>query len=207
MPRVETAVVPLGADDAAFTSHMLARAFFDDPLNVWLLPDERHRAAVLPGVFEAIVRGSVLFEASWTTADSILGSANWLPPGVIETTPEQNAATGLDAALAAVGDQASARAALAFPFLGSLRARGMPEDHWYLGLLGVEPIHQGLGIGGQLIAPGLALADAAAAPCYLETIRERNVPFYRAHGFRLLETGELPGDGPRYWTLRRDARA
>jgi hypothetical protein len=45
-------------------------------------------------------------------------------------------------------------------------------------------------------------ADAAGLPCYLETAKERNVAFYRAHGFDVLVEDTLP-DAFRYWTMRR----
>ena len=61
-------MVPLEADAAPEASRLLTRAFFDDPLNVWLFPDERHRASVLPIVFEAVVRGSAGWGAAWTTS-------------------------------------------------------------------------------------------------------------------------------------------
>ncbi len=199
-------MVPLEADAAPEASRLLTRAFFDDPLNVWLFPDERHRASVLPIVFEAVVRGSAGWGAAWTTSGEILGAASWMPPGILEMTAEESVETGFDAALGAMGAEGTAKAGLAFPFLGALRARDMPEDHWYLGLLGVEPNQQGTGIGSRLIAVGLALADQAKTPAYLETIKERNVEFYKAHGFRVMDSGDLPGGGPRYWTLRRDAR-
>jgi ribosomal protein S18 acetylase RimI-like enzyme len=60
----------------------------------------------------------------------------------------------------------------------------MPEPHWYLLIVGVDPELQGRGLGSALVAEGLARADEANAPCYLETSEERNLAFYERHGFR-----------------------
>jgi hypothetical protein len=51
----------------------------------------------------------------------------------------------------------------------------------------------------------LARADAAGVPCYLETAKERNVAFYRAHGFDVLVEDTIP-NAFRYWTMRRPPR-
>ena len=60
-----------------------------------------------------------------------------------------------------------------------------------------------LGLG---TAPVLAKADAAGLPCYLETMKTRNVPFYRKHGFEVIVEDDLPGGGFHFWTMRRDPR-
>ena len=61
--------------------------------------------------------------------------------------------------------------------------------------IGVDPDHQGLGIGRTLLARMLAAADAESAPVVLD-VRTDNVPartLYEAHGF------EIVGIRPRYY--------
>ena len=57
-----------------------------------------------------------------------------------------------------------------------------------------------------MIRPGLARADAAALPTSLETTKEANVAWYERHGFAVAATGQVSGDGVRYWVLRREPR-
>jgi ribosomal protein S18 acetylase RimI-like enzyme len=76
--------------------------------------------------------------------------------------------------------------------------------HWYLWGLGVEPSRQGQGIGGMLIQPVLARADASGLPCYLETMNEKNVPFYEKHGFKIVSDAEVPRHGLRVWAMLRE---
>jgi len=78
----------------------------------------------------------------------------------------------------------------------------MTAPRWYLMILGVNPPMQSQGIGGPLIAPVLARANAAGVLCYLETAKERNVAFYRAYGFEVLVDDTMP-NAFRYWTMRR----
>jgi ribosomal protein S18 acetylase RimI-like enzyme len=83
--------------------------------------------------------------------------------------------------------------------------RLVPEPHWYLMILGVDPPHQGRGVGGTLIRPTLARADAEGVRCYLETAKERNLAFYRRHGFEVAAEDDVP-DGPHVWMMTREPR-
>ena len=65
--------------------------------------------------------------------------------------------------------------------------------------IGVDPAHQGRGIGRALLRRMLAVADAEAAPVVLD-VRTDNVPartLYEAHGF------EVAGLRPRYYRPSR----
>jgi ribosomal protein S18 acetylase RimI-like enzyme len=58
--------------------------------------------------------------------------------------------------------------------LGEVRP---PEPHAYLHLLAVDPELRGRGLGGEVLAPGLAAARAAGLVACLETMSPANVPF------------------------------
>ena len=74
-------------------------------------------------------------------------------------------------------------------------------------LLGVEPACQGRGLGGALLRPILARADAESVPCYLETFAEQNLAFYARYGFAAVTAGTEPVSGIPFWTLWRAAKA
>ena len=57
----------------------------------------------------------------------------------------------------------------------------------YLQCIGVDPSFQGQGIGSLLLTVGLERAQASGVPSYLESSQPRNIPFYRRHGFTILE--------------------
>jgi GNAT superfamily N-acetyltransferase len=68
--------------------------------------------------------------------------------------------------------------------------RGLP--HWYLDVIAVEPARQGAGIGGSLLGAVGARADADGVPVVLLTYRERNLAFYRRHGYAVVCDGVVP---------------
>lgn len=77
------------------------------------------------------------------------------------------------------------------PCPGRLARRAVPEPHWYLRLLGVDPAH------------GLGRADAEGRPCFLETFAERTVPFHLGDGFELVVEDVEPTSGIRYQGFSR----
>ena len=63
----------------------------------------------------------------------------------------------------------------------------MPEPHWYLMALGVEPLLHGKGFGSALVHSGSRRADQENKLIYLETGTESNVRFYERLGFDVIE--------------------
>lgn len=93
---------------------------------------------------------------------------------------------------ARVGDRLTGYAVLA--------ALGRDGDREFeVHTIGVDPAHQGRGIGRALLRRMLAVADAEAAPVVLD-VRTDNVPaltLYESHGF------EVAGVRPRYYRPSR----
>jgi ribosomal protein S18 acetylase RimI-like enzyme len=81
------------------------------------------------------------------------------------------------------------------------------QPHWYLATLGTAVDLQGKGVGSALMAPVTEHCDKEGLPAYLESSKERNVPFYRRHGFEVVKEVRLPNDGPLIWTMWRDPKA
>jgi ribosomal protein S18 acetylase RimI-like enzyme len=79
------------------------------------------------------------------------------------------------------------------------------EPHWYLPLIGVDPVQQGNGLGDALMAHALARCDQDRVPAYLESSNPRNISLYRRHGFEPL--GEIrAGSSPPLVPMLRRAR-
>ena len=77
--------------------------------------------------------------------------------------------------------------------------------HWYLAILGTDPAHQGCGVGGALIRAITDRCDEEGLGAYLESSKERNVPYYARHGFEVRDQ-ITSGDGPPMWLMWRDPK-
>jgi GNAT superfamily N-acetyltransferase len=82
--------------------------------------------------------------------------------------------------------------------------RDLPERHWHLGPVSVEPGLQGLGIGALMLQAFSEQMDEAGEVGWLETDKPENVVFYRRAGWEVAE--ELTEHGLTSWWMRRDPR-
>jgi ribosomal protein S18 acetylase RimI-like enzyme len=181
------------------------RAFFTDPLFEFVFADVDERRRQLPWLMRVGVGYGLRFGEVHSTSGIRAGHAVWLPPGDTNMTPERMADVGFDEAEERLSAEALSRFGAFMEHIAPIHERLMPEPHWYLMILGVDPPHQGQGIGGLLMAPILARADAGGMRCYLETAKERNVAFYRKHGFEVREEADI-AQGPHVWMMARDPR-
>lgn len=185
---------------------VLARAFFDDPAMTYIWPDASTRAGPLGWLMLRDARYGYLYGDAYTTAGGVEGVALWLRPGGTATSWWRMARLGLLLAPLRFGVGPFRRFVQLMNMFEPLHKRDAPPQHWYLMTLGVDPPRQGQGVGSGLIAPVLARADADRLACYLETMKEQNLAFYRKHGFEVVVEDAVPNGGPRYWTMLREPR-
>jgi len=199
-------IVRLTSEQVEEAGDMLGRAFFDNPMSLYLLPEEERRLRPLSRMFAAFTRYCHLYGEVHVTASRVDGSAAWLTPEGPPMSRETIAAAGMAAMPQEMGQEAFQRLMAMKRHFDELRQRDVPEPHWYLWVLGVDPPRQGHGVGSALLRPVLSLADQDGLPCYLETDKAINVPFYQGHGFQVVVEGDLPDDGYPYWTMKRPPR-
>jgi len=195
---------PARRTDAPALGRVLARAFHDDPVFRWLVPDAATRAAATPGFFAAMARHHFLSGGGVEVAHSqdVIGAATlWDPPGRWEQQPREQVAM-LPAVLRTFrGRLAAARA------LSEEMKRNHPEEpHWYLAVIGSDPMVRGAGYGQALMRSRLQRCDAEGAPAYLESSHPDNIPYYQRHGFELMGEFRAPGGGPPLWPMWREPR-
>jgi ribosomal protein S18 acetylase RimI-like enzyme len=195
-------VRPFTRADLTATVATLARAFDDDPLMTWIFPDERLRRRRLPAFFASTLRSTSLRHEGTEVAAAgrqVLGAAIWLPPGTWRPPLWRQIA-----ALPGVVFRLGSRLPVASAAYGALLRLHPERPHWYLSGIGTDPPAQGTGVGGDLMRSRLARCDAARLPAYLESSKERNVPFYERHGFRVTGEVSIPRGGPTLWLMWRD---
>ncbi|MEU2559373.1 GNAT family N-acetyltransferase [Streptomyces longispororuber] len=188
---------PVTPDDVSSLATTLARSFASDPMMRWLFPDADTRGERLERYFATLYTRHYgphgLCELTGSAASF------WLPP---RTGDEAEPDEELFAELGAVLGEHANRLGASYEVI----TRYTPaEPHWYLAVVGADPAARGQGHGAALLRSGLARADAAGLPAYLESSKAENVPFYEHFGFTLRKELSLPLDGPSVWLMWRDA--
>jgi GNAT superfamily N-acetyltransferase len=181
----------------------LARAFQDDPLMRYAIPDAGQRRRLLPRLIALNARYGCRYGEVYTTPN-YEGAAIWLPPGQTRMTLWRILRVGMFTAPLWAPWPALRRLAVSGDYAASLHARCLTGPHWYLSQIGVEPTARRQGIASRLIQPMLARIDAANLPCYLETENAANIAFYQRLGFRVAAEDTSPGYPP-LWGMVRSA--
>jgi GNAT superfamily N-acetyltransferase len=161
----------------------------------WLLPRPARRKRGALRMFRTRLDQLVDQEQVYTT-DDLAGAAIWALPGRWHVSARET----IELARVVLGPR------LPILFSGLQRLDGAhprQPDHFYLAVLGVDPAHQGQGLGSALMRPVLELCDREGLPAYLESSKERNVDFYARHGFRVTSELRLP-KGPTMWPMWRN---
>lgn len=190
---------PAAATDVDTLAAVLARAFRTDPLLSWMFGDADRQEIRAASAFELWLRRIYLPKGAVDTDVDRRAAALWTPPGRWQLTATQRLRL-LPSMARCFGP---GRLPAVLRALGQLDAQHPDPPHWYLGLLGTDPDHQGQGRASSLLAGRLSACDRHGRAAYLEASAAANVPFYEQHGFRA--TGEIALDGgPTVWPMWRD---
>ncbi|MFG1934061.1 GNAT family N-acetyltransferase [Mycobacterium sp. NPDC048908] len=197
-------VRPLGRREIRAAAGVLGRAFYGDPVTMWMVPDNDARAKALPRGFATIARRHFLSRAGSEVASraGVLGAATlWDPPGQREDSKLQKLSM-LPGFLWAFGR----RTARMEQIVRLMEEHHPDEPHWYLMLIGSDPTVRGAGFGQALMHSRLDRCDAEAAPAYLEASKPDLVPYYSRFGFEVTGEIKLPDGGPSMFTMWRNPR-
>lgn len=169
--------------------------FSSDPLTRWFWP-EAITYMQSGAVFDAFGGQAIEAGSAFVTAE-FEGAALWLPPGVMPD--EDKMAKALESTIA------PQIASDVFAVFEQMDEYHPDEKVWYLPLIGVDPAHQGKGIGSALMKQALRRCDEEGLPAYLESSNPRNISLYERHGFETI--GEIQvGSSPLVTPMYRAAR-
>jgi len=179
---------------------VLARAFHDNPGFVALLPDQTpaQRMALCTPAMTTFVHAASRFglvelieqSAEVVAVALMFAPGRYPPPALFELmTAWPVICTG-------------PLRALRFARLGAyMRKHHVRGPHWYLWFLGVNPEHQGQGLGSQLLRSLNQRAAKDGVPCYLETDKPSSVRLYERHGYGVQKQELVPGFGFDMWFM------
>jgi GNAT superfamily N-acetyltransferase len=185
----------------------LARAFYDDPLFNHFVSDPISQSKALLTFMGAGVSDATPFGEIWVarTAGKIACTAVWLPPGAYPRSTRRELMTNVRGAPTFVRSGRKLGGALRLLNALDKLHHEIHQPHFYLALLGTDPLYQRVGAGSAVLQPVLERCDTEGLTAYLETQKEENIAYYARHAFELIEKVDLDGVPP-VWTLSRAPR-
>lgn len=187
-------------------SEILSRACADDLFFASLIPSKANRPRLLPRLVRELVRYGYRYGEVYTTPSPIDGVAIWLPPPHNRLSIGRMLVAGLLPPIGEIDATTSFALLRAAYHLERARRHAAPAqpEAGHLLLLGATPLHRRSAIERLLLHRVLERADTLGVACGVDTTKAQSVLFYVAHGFRVIAEGDLPGNGPRCWSLRRE---
>jgi GNAT superfamily N-acetyltransferase len=185
------------AADAERCPATLTLAFSSDPPCRWAWPDPQQYLEAFPR-FARVFGGGAIDHGTAHYYEGFSGVALSLPPGV---APDEEFLVKV-----IEGTVADERKGAMFSMFEQMDALHPRESHWHLPLIGVDPAHQGKGIGSALLSHILNVCDDQNVPAYLEATSPRNVPLYERHGFEAVGSIQV-ADSPQIIPMLRKPRA
>jgi len=191
-------IVRADISDLSLITASLTKAFADDPVFMYLMGGaiNAKRANL---AFQMLGR-NMLAHGLILTNDERSAAAYWGLPGSWKV-PIASIVKTLPISLRAYRWQTFR----ALGVLGRMEKLHPKEPHYYLEVLGTDPVQQGKGLGADLLNVVLEKADDEGVGAYLESSKDTNVPYYRRFGFEVVGEIHHP-NGPTMWRMWRDPR-
>ncbi len=196
--RTETTVREITQADFSELVPMMIRAFSEDPVIRYVVPDEREWSRIVVPYYRRVLQTAMLRGYGLTDAQ-VRGVSIWELPNHRVSLPVHF--------LELLGMTNILRRNLMRAIrIQSFTANYRPtRSHLYLTYIATDPAAHNRGIGSALLTPMLKLADRERLPIYLECSNHHNIAFYLEHGFNLVDEIRLP-DGPSIWPMLREFR-
>jgi len=183
-------------------AEILSSAFIDDPFYTFVFPDAERRTHLLPWLFNKLLNyanhyGLVFADSKYR------GISIWLGPKHTRLLPLGVLRSGLFLFPFKVSHLELKRSIKLAQVSNQLHRQAVSTPHFYLEALGVEPLHQGKGLGRALVQAGISHADELQVPSYLETHNPANLGFYQSLGFSIVGSEKPFPSAPQVWGLLR----
>lgn len=173
---------------------VITLAFGSDPVARWLYPDSQQYLHYFAN-FIRLFGGKAFEMGSAFYVGDFIAAALWLPPNV---QPDKQGMISLF--------ESTISGEIRNDLYAVLERKGNyrpTEPHWYLPLIGTDPVHQGRGMGSALLRHALAVIDRDRKPAYLESSNPKHINFYKKFGFEVIGKIQV-GSSPPIFPMRRE---
>lgn len=175
---------------------VITLAFATDPIARWAFPNSQQYLEYFPN-FIRLFGGRAFETETAYYVNGFSAAALWLPPNV---QPDEDALIALFQNTVSRDLQDDL-----FAFFEQMGKFHPQEPHWYLPMIGTDPMRQNKGYGSMLMRQALVVCDRDRLPAYLESSNPRNITLYMRHGFEIVGTIQA-GSSPPMFAMRRAAR-
>lgn len=185
-------LVRLTKSDLARGVEVLVNAFWDDPLNLFFIPESENRRKLFSEYLKFRLRFAIKYGEVYSTSPDFEGIAAWFPPGMSDMTNFRMMRVGGLKLIRLLGTGTISKMNRIGSHVARLRKQGLSEPHWHLFPIAVDPKHQGKGYASALMRPVLDRIQSDGLPCFLETLTEENVSLYEHFGFEVIYKETIP---------------
>ncbi|UCC19999.1 MAG: GNAT family N-acetyltransferase [Promethearchaeota archaeon] len=185
-------------------SHVISEAFFNDPLMTYLFPEIKERKFKLSSMMELLIRIGMKYGVVQATSPHIEGIAVWFPSNKAKITPTMGFLNGGISYFFKLRGKTIKKQNKIYNYIYSKHKELMPSDHWYLSIIGINPLFQGKGWSTLLLNSMFTQIDKQNLPYYLDTNNKENISIYERFGFEIVEEYKLPNANLVNWAMIRE---
>ena len=196
------------SDDVKKACVMAGNAFQDDPVMVFVYPDEEERKQKAQYGFYALYNYGIKHGLAYATSENLEGITLWLPPDKVYHSTWTMMRHGGFYTVRKVGLNLKVmkRSMSVFNYQEERHKYLVPYDHWYFQQITVKPKEQGKGYGRLLISTMLKTIENEGLPVYVDTNTEKAMSIYQKYGFEIIEHGIIPETPIPLWCMLRKPR-
>ncbi len=196
--------VRIGKGRIKEAARVLSRAFQEDPVFDYFIPDPATRQAKSRYIFDMLVQYSVANGEVYASSMSPGAVAVWLPHNKVAMSLWNGVRNGGLPILLHLSPACLMRQLNASDCMCSTHDALAPYPHKYLYLLGSAPELRGKGYAGALMRPMLSALDVEGLPCYLDNTNVNNTAMYEHYGFRVIKEYAVPKTDVKIWAMMRE---
>jgi ribosomal protein S18 acetylase RimI-like enzyme len=191
----------LSMQDIHLAVEVMAYAFEEDPLCVFMLPNKNSRVKTLKKFFYLYGELNITNHHGYGVGEPLKGAAFWLPPAETGVSISIRTLVKFIPLILSPYLPIYLKARTIIKQMDRLHQKYAPEPHYYLDNLGVLPSEWGKGLASQLVRPFVDQAITEKVAVYTDTTIRKNVGLYEHFGFELMEERIIERTGIIIWAL------